>query len=53
MFACMRALQEVGYTGMVDPDHTPGIINDTFDTRIGWAYAIGHMIALRNAVEKE
>ena len=37
MPASMRALQEVGYTGMADPDHTPEIINDTFDTRIGWA----------------
>ena len=53
MMACMRALHDVGYDGMLDPDHTPGIADDTVDTRIGWAFAIGQMIALRNAVERE
>ncbi len=53
MLACMKALQDVGYTGMVDPDHTPAIDKDTPDTRMGWAFAIGHMIALRNAAEKD
>ena len=51
MFACMQAFKEVGYCGMLDPDHTPGITDDTRDTRIGWAFAIGQMIAMRNAVE--
>ena len=53
MMACMTALQKVGYRGMVDPDHTPGITADTPERRIGWAFAIGHMIALRNAAETE
>jgi mannonate dehydratase len=53
MPACMEALHEVGYTGMVDPDHTPAIQADTPDTRIGWAFAIGHMIALRDAAERK
>ncbi len=52
MLACMKALQDVGYTGMVDPDHTPAIDKDTRDTRMGWAFAIGHMLALRDAAEK-
>ncbi len=52
MFACMQAFHEVGYDGQVDPDHTPGIAGDTEDTRIGWAFAIGQLVALRNAVEK-
>jgi mannonate dehydratase len=51
MFACMKAFHEVGYKGMLDPDHTPGITGETPDTRIGWAFAIGQMIAMRNAVE--
>lgn len=51
MFACMQALAEVGYDGMLDPDHTPGVTGDTTDTRIGWAFAIGQMVAMRNAVE--
>ncbi|MEA3407935.1 MAG: mannonate dehydratase [Chloroflexota bacterium] len=52
MLACMKALHDVGYKGMVDPDHTPAIQEDTPDTRIGWAFAIGHMIALRDAAER-
>jgi mannonate dehydratase len=51
MAGCMRAFVESGYTGMVEPDHTPGIIGDTLDTHVGWAFAIGQLIALRNAVE--
>ncbi|MBT5832368.1 MAG: TIM barrel protein [Candidatus Latescibacteria bacterium] len=52
MFACVQAFHEVGYDGLIDPDHTPGIDGDTADTRIGWAFAIGQMLAMRNAVEK-
>ena len=52
MFACVRAFHEVGYDGLLDPDHTPGISGDTPDTRVGWAFAIGQMIAMRNAVER-
>lgn len=50
MLACARALHEVGYAGMIEPDHTPGITDDTLDTWAGWALAIGQMIALRKAV---
>lgn len=53
MFACMRAFHETGYAGAIDPDHTPGIDGDTVDTHIGWAFAIGQIIALRNAAEKD
>lgn len=49
--ACMRAFHEVGYDGLVDPDHTPGITDDTPDTRIGWAFAVGQLIALREATK--
>jgi mannonate dehydratase len=45
-----RALQEVGYTGGIDPDHTPGITGDCLDSRQGWAYAVGYMRALRASV---
>ena len=53
LFACMEAFHEVGYSGMVDLDHTPGISGDTPDTRVGWTFAIGQMVAMRNAVERE
>ena len=49
VLASARALADVGYTGLVDPDHTPGFSGDTTDHWIGWAYAIGQIIALRTA----
>ncbi len=49
--ACMRAFHDVGYEGLIDPDHTPGITGDTRDTRVGWAFAIGQIIALRSAAQ--
>jgi mannonate dehydratase len=52
MFACMQAFHEVGYDGLIDPDHTPIVDGDTVDTRMGWAFAIGQMLAMRNAVER-
>ena len=50
MAACMRAFAEVGYSGGIDPDHTPGIGGDTTDTRMGWAFAVGHILALRSTL---
>ena len=46
--ACMQAFFDVGYEGQIDPDHTPGLIDDEEGTRVGWAYAIGQMVAMRN-----
>ena len=46
--ACMRAFFDVGYEGQIDPDHTPGIINDNNSTGVGWAFAIGQIVAMRN-----
>jgi len=51
MLACARAFKEIGYTGGIDPDHAPGITADTKETQMGWAFAVGHMIALRKAAE--
>jgi mannonate dehydratase len=51
--AWMRAFYESGYTGALEPDHTPGIDGDTTDTWIGWAFAVGQILALRNAAEAE
>ena len=49
--ACMRAFHEVGYEGLIDPDHTPYLVDDTEDTRMGWAFAIGQIVGMRNSVE--
>jgi mannonate dehydratase len=48
--ACMKAFKEVEYSGLLDPDHTPGITDDTPDTRIGWAFTVGQLVSLRNSV---
>lgn len=50
MAGCLKTLQSVNYGGVVYPDHTPYITNDTHDTRIGWAFAIGQIIGLRSAI---
>lgn len=50
--AWMEAFYASGYDGALDPDHTPGIHGDTADTHVGWAFAVGQMIALRNAAER-
>ena len=49
IFACMRAFVEVGYTGSIDPDHTPGIAGDEKLSQAGWSYAVGQLRALRAA----
>ena len=49
MAACMAALVDVGYDGWLDPDHSPGIIGDTPDLRLGYTYAIGYIRALRDS----
>ena len=48
MQGCMRALVSAGYSGGVDPDHTPRMTNDSADTHIGWGLALGYIAALRD-----
>ena len=48
MAACMTALKEVGYDGWVDPDHSPGIVSDGPDLRLGYTYALAYIRALRD-----
>jgi mannonate dehydratase len=50
MLSCMQAFKEVGYSGSLDPDHTPKISGDTVDTRLGWTYAVAYIRALRQMV---
>ena len=48
MLMAMRALQEVGYSGMLVPDHSPVIAGDT--NQFGaWGYALGFIKALLQA----
>jgi len=52
MAGAMRALQEVGYAGLILPDHTPEFSGDTAMSEMGWAFAVGYMQALRRAAER-
>lgn len=45
--AVLRVLHECGYTGGIDPDHTPGFTMDEAELWIGWAYAIGALRGCR------
>lgn len=49
MFAAMKALRESGYSGLVVPDHTPGLSVDPKERYVGWAFALGYMKALLQA----
>ena len=53
MYKAMRTYKEVGFSGMLIPDHVPHIAGDK-----GWgyasrAYAIGYMAALIEVVNSE
>lgn len=50
MYAIMRALQDVGFRGVAIPDHIPLMGNDP---RLGTAFTIGYMKALRDRVVAE
>ncbi len=50
MYPVMRALQEVGFRGVVIPDHIPRMADDP---RLGTAYTIGYMKALLRRAEEE
>ena len=49
----VRALHEVGFTGFILDDHTPGLINDDAYGYRGRAHAIGYIQALIDAVTSE
>lgn len=54
MLACMRAYQEVGFEGVLRPDHVPTMEGDANDTpcysEVGRLLAIGYITGLREAV---
>jgi mannonate dehydratase len=50
MVAAMRALVEAGYDGPIGPDHAVHLIGDTPRGDRYWAYAIGYMRALLQAL---
>lgn len=50
MYQVMKALQEVGFRGVVIPDHIPRMADDP---RLGTAYTIGYMQALLRRAQEE
>ncbi|HEX5502881.1 MAG TPA: mannonate dehydratase [Thermomicrobiales bacterium] len=50
MYQVMKALQEVGFRGVVIPDHIPRMADDP---RLGTAFSIGYMKALVRRAEEE
>jgi mannonate dehydratase len=54
MLACMRAYKEIGFRGVLRPDHVPTVEGDSNDnagySAFGRLYAIGYIRGLREAV---
>lgn len=50
MLQALRVYREVGFGGVLIPDHTPSVVNDTPWGHRGFAYAIGYMRALLECV---
>jgi mannonate dehydratase len=57
LLACMRAWREVGFDGVLRPDHVPTVEGDSNDrpgySAFGRLYAIGYIRGLRQAVYAE
>ena len=51
MAAAVRAYKEVGYQGMLMPDHTPVVVGDTPWGHRGRAFALGYIRALMHAAD--
>jgi mannonate dehydratase len=52
MLKAMRVYKEVGYDGMMMPDHVPRIEGDASEAQ-GFAFALGYIKALIAAVSAE
>jgi mannonate dehydratase len=57
MLACMRAYRDIGFDGVLRPDHVPTVEGDSNDnagySAFGRLYAIGYIRGLREAVYAE
>jgi mannonate dehydratase len=57
MLACMRAYKEIGFDGVLRPDHVPTVEGDSNEhagySSFGRLYAIGYIRGLRQAVYAE
>lgn len=57
MLACMKAYKDIGFDGVLRPDHVPTVEGDSNDnagySAFGRLYAIGYIRGLRQAVYEE
>ena len=57
MLACMEAYRDIGFEGVLRPDHVPTMEGDSNDTpaysSIGRLFAIGYIKGLREAVYRQ
>ncbi len=52
MLECLKTYKEVGFDGLMSPDHAVHMVDDTPWGHRYWAYAIGYIKALRTAVNR-
>jgi mannonate dehydratase len=52
MLAALRVYKEVGYDGMIMPDHVPQIAGDAGGKQ-AFAYTFGYIKALIRAIDEE
>jgi mannonate dehydratase len=53
MLRAMRIYKDVGYDGVMVPDHVPHLVGIGSDKYATWAFPLGYMRALMTAVEAE
>jgi mannonate dehydratase len=57
MMACLRAYRDIGFEGVLRPDHVPTMAGDSNDhpgySSIGRLFAVGYILGLREAVYRE
>ena len=53
MYRIMKTLKEVGFDGIVVPDHVPHFVNSQAGYGVGDAYVIGYIKALLQVVNTE
>jgi mannonate dehydratase len=53
MYQVMKSLREVGFSGIMEPDHVPGVAGDRGLMRAGTAYCIAYMRALLRRANEE
>lgn len=57
MLACLRAYRDVGFAGVLRPDHVPTVVGDLNDqagySAYGRLYALGYIRGLCEAVDRE